>query len=468
MFGSLETRIHISDVENKTVICFDTGLDPRSFARAKMPQSLTETGFIVHPDGSHEIWKLSGVNEINGTMQIFGHIPFKDAAEGKRLDLLLSQEDSQAALEAVTFWIRAKLILGDKFSSLNPGAAFINQDGRVFFAPENLSNRCLFIEGKEDGLSLQDKYKCPDLTGLGEAVAAAFCAGVMLYTILAKTHPYPAAEIYQDMREGIFMPVHLAIPNLNKQLSGLIQAALMLPVKKKPSSENTNMLGGTEILGELLKILTDKESLFRALTEEENAQIKKEKEQYLLKKKTVENTVRYVMRNKLLLGGIAAALLFVIFFTGSLIKSSLERPTTKELNSHAVVAAYYEAFNSLDHTFMEACLMGANKSDISTVTNFFVISNVRRFYEPMADDLLIPMEIWIQQGGELPAPNVFGTTDLTITHIGGSETENQIYYRADYLFFMPNELPINRSDILTLKLDRRNNWRITEILRSSN
>jgi hypothetical protein len=291
----------------------------------------------------------------------------------------------------------------------------------------------------------------------------------MLYTILAKAHPYPTTYIYQDMRDGVFLPVHIAIPNLDKKLSGLIQAALLLPVKNKESTEGIPKLSGTEILDKLLTILISKESLFQTLTKEESEQLNKEKELYFLKKETVVKAVRYFTQNKLFLAVIATVSLLVIFFIGSMIRGHTERPTTAGLSPYAVVAAYFEAFNTLDHTFMEACLMGADKSDVNAALNLFVIGKIRQAYEPMTDALFIPAETWRQQGEELPAENVFGVLDLIIIHIGGSEAEEEIQFRVEYLLLHPHEPdPFSHSDIFTLRQDRQNNWRITEILRASN
>jgi hypothetical protein len=271
------------------------------------------------------------------------------------------------------------------------------------------------------------------------------------------------------MREGVFLPVHIAVPALDKKLSSLIQAALLLPVKKPKSSEGIRTLSGTEILGDLLTILASNESLFQTMTKEENEQLNKEKEHYLLKKNTIVKASRYVTNNKLLLAGITVALLVIIFFAGSIIRGRLEQPTTEGLDSFAVVAAYYEAFNSLDHVFMESIIMGADKNDVNTVINLFVISKVRQAYEPGIDTLFIPAETWRQQGGELPTENILGILDLVITYISGSEAEGEIRYRAEYLFLFPHEpAPLNHNDLLTLRQDRRNNWRITEILRASN
>ena len=461
-------NIHISEVEGKPAFCFDTGVDPISFARTKMSQSLTESGFIVFPDGSHKTWKSSGVNEVNGFMRVWG-----PSFSGERLDLLIKDDEaSQTALKAVVFWIRAKLLLGEVNCTITPGAAFISlaetpeyPEGSVFFTPQNLSQRCLTAEGAEPNY-----YYSPDLK---DSQAAAFCAGAMLYRILTKNHPYPdAVNVFQDMRDGVFIPLHQAIPGLNDNLCNLIHSAILLPVAKKEKDENKFSRSGTEILNNLLTLLMDKEgnivsipSLIRELTEEENIQLEKEKKKLKFKNITVKAN-RYASYNKFLIGGVAAALIFIIMFVSSLIKNRLERPTTAGLNSNSVVTAYYDAFNSLDHVFMEICLNGADKSDINLTLNLYVIDKVRQSYEFRADSSLVSAETWLQQGGEIP-DNIFGITDMRLEHIAGNETENQIQYRANYTLWVPGASdPITRCDMLILSRDRRKNWRITEIIRA--
>ena len=466
-------NIHITEAEGKPVFCFDTGIDPISFARTKMSMSLNESGFIVYPDGSHKTWKSSGVNEVNGFMRVWG-----PSFSGERLDLLLKdaispeQDDkSQTAFNAVVFWIRAKLLLGDVVCSLNPGAAFVSLKdepqfpaGCVFFTPQNLSQRCLMVEGAE-----QNYYCSPDLN---ESDAAAFCAGAMLYRILTGNHPYPdKVNVFQDMRDGVFIPLNQAAPGLDEKLRDLIHRALLLPVQKKEASANKSRRSGAEILGSLLKMLMDKEgniisipSLFRELTAEENAQLEKEKNKQKIKNISVKAN-RFITNNKLLLAGVAAALIFTIMFAVSLIKNRLDQPTTAGMDSNSVVTSYYDAFNSLDHVFMEICLMGADKSDINLTLNLYVIDKVRQSYELSTYSLYTSAEYWKQQGGEIPE-NVFGITDMRIEHITGDETDGPIRYRADYTLWIPNTPePASRSDVLVLSRDRRKNWRITEIIR---
>jgi len=469
-------HINISTVDGKTAVCFDTGLDPRAFARTKMSQSLIETGIVSYPDGSREIWKPAGVNEINGLMRVWGPL-----FSSQRLDLLLErttvsiqtmskQAAQQEALQAVAFWIRAKMLLGDTRSASNPGAAFVcGEDGKapgqkrgaVFFAPEHISNRCLLIEGLET-----DRYNCPDLTGME---AAAFCAALMLYLILTGVHPYPAATIYQDMREGIFLPPHLAAAGLDKKMSGLIMAALLLPVEKKRTAKS-----GTDILADFLEILMDREkrvtdvsSFFNTLTIEENARFEKERKKHLFRQNTLVKTRRFATQNKYAIMGITAGLLFVLFIFFSTTKGFSQRPTTAGMVSDTVIMAYYDAFSSLNHVFMEACIMGADKTDINAATGLYAVTKTREAYEHTTTPSIIPARVWKESGGQLPAPNVFGVTDLNITYLAGSEEDSMILYRTEYLLWSPFEdYPIRRSDVITLMRDRRKNWRITEILRT--
>jgi len=468
--------INISVVDGQTAVCFDTGLDPGAFARTKMSQSLIETGIISYPDGTKEIWKPSGVYEKDGLMRVWGPL-----FASQRLDLILEkavctgsteskEAAQQAALQALTFWIRAKMLVGDTMSASNPAAAFICEEdgevsgykkGAVFFAPEHLSSRCLLKEGSE-----VDHYNSPDLTGME---AAAFCAGVMLYMILTGVHPYPAKSIYQDMREGVFLPPHLAAAGIEKKTGELILDALLLPVEKKRTGKS-----GSDILAGFLEILiysenkvTDVSSFFNALTTEENASYEKEKKKFLFRQTTVVKIRRFATRNKYAVIGITAGLIFLLFIILSTTNSYLQRPTTAGMASDTVIMAYYDAFSSLNHVFMEACVMGADKTDINAAASLFAVTKAREAYEYTNAQTIIPARVWVENGGELPAPNVFGVTDLDIEYLAGGEENNMIRYRAVYMLWSPSDdYSVKRSDVITLERDRRNNWRITEILRT--
>jgi hypothetical protein len=462
----MEQRIHIAEVNNQQSLCFDTGLDPRSFARTKMSQSLIDTGYIVNPDGTHETWKATGVNENGGFMRVFGpYVP------GKRLDLLLEGISSisqlptlkQETMEAVISWSKAKMFLGDTNSAINPGASFVSKEGNVFFAPEHISSRCLYIEGSEI-----DTYNCPDLVGMD---ITAFCAGVMLYKILTGTHPYPSKNILDDMREGVFLPVHLAAQGLNPQLAELIQAALMLPVEKK--GKHVVVKKGIDILSGILEILSGKEnkvvsvsSLFDTVSVDKTKHLENEKKIYLFKKNKILKTKRFILNNKPIIIGVAVGIAFVLFILFSTVISISSGPTTEGMAPDTVITAYYEAFSSLNHQFMDACIKGADRSDINAAATFYAVLKQRQAYEGSNAPSIIQARVWKDSGGKLPAPNVFGVTDLKIDYIGGEEEDGLIVFQTDYNLWSPfDDFARHRNDRITLKRDRRKHWRIIEILR---
>ena len=462
----MQRRIFISDTDNGPVVYFDTGLEPRSFARTKMAQSLIEPGFVVSSDGTHKPWKPAGVNDMDGFMRVWGPL-----FDGTRLDVLLEEinpdtdctQAKQKALDAVVLWIKAKLFLGETKAVINPGASFVGENN-VFFAPEHISTRCLFIEQTGENVSQQDRYNCPDLI---DTNATAFCAGVMLYKILTGSHPYPTLEIYQNMREGVYMPVNLAAPDLNENISGLIQEALLLPVVKKRSSKN-----GAAILSQIINILciktkvVDVSSLYTPLPAEKKAHLLKQKKQYLFRQASAKAIKDFAVRNRKVLIGAGIVLFIFLFIFFNSLKPNPNRPETEGMTSDSVAAAYYSAFSVLDHFFMEACVLGADRGDINIAASLYAVNRARQAYEGSFAPQYITAQTWQEHGGSLPAPNVFGVTDFSLQHISGNENDAAVTYRADYLLWAPDEDARNRSDVLTLRRDRFKNWRITEILRT--
>ncbi|MDR2951678.1 MAG: hypothetical protein LBU82_00390, partial [Treponema sp.] len=368
-------RVNIRDIEGKPALCFDTGLDSRSFAQAKIAQRFAELGYIAYPDGTIELWKASGIIELDDSMIMWGP-PFK----GENLETLV-EEGNGAALRAVVSFIRSKLFLGETQASSDPNKAFIacsdegestHPKGCVFFAPETLSARCLLAEGIKDSL-----YACPYLQ---DAQAAAFSAGALLYKILAGTRPFSGENFLEDMKEGFFLPVRFAASGLDEKLSSLIQDALLLPAGKGTETDGDSILSG------LLETLTrggneaEAAFFFKPLTDEENALLAAEKERFIKRKNVTVKTNRFVTRNKTALLGTAAALIAVFFIARSMIANRASLPTTKGMAPVEVIDGYYKAFGTLDHTFMEACVKGADKSDVSMVINLFVINKVRQAY----------------------------------------------------------------------------------------
>jgi hypothetical protein len=494
------------EVEGKAALGFDTGLDSRSFAQAKLAQFLTEPGLVVHPNGTIETWKASGVVEYGGgaerppSMVIWGP-PFA----GERLDLLVNDNARQGeALAAVAGWTAARLLLGEQRASLRPFAAFIADNaardgasvhGTVFFAPESLALRCMQAEGGEDRISGGEWYVHPDLAG---TEAAAFTAVAMLYRALAGTPPFTALDeelLHQDIREGNFLPVRFAAPGLDERLAGLIQNALSPAGRVEASggaaAANSGPQTAASFLSRLLEILRPAgqnapgvADLFRPLSGAERRSLEKEREQFLKRKNLAVKTRRFVIRNTALIAGSAAAILIGALSARSIVKGRADGPTTAGMDSARVIQGYYGAFGELDHPLMEACVMkGAGKNDIEMVVNLFVITRVRQAYETGGAPPLLSAPEWKEQGAGPVESQVFGVTGLKIERVSGSEDAGEIRYRAAYTLWLPRQddemagagpeaaeagrLPrsVQYTDELTL-VKHKGNWRIAEINRA--
>jgi len=485
----MEKRVFLFDVEGRQALGFDTGLDSRAFARAKFAQFITEPGIIVNLDeqaSSVSFWKASGVVE-HSAMIVWGP-PFR----GERLDFLFDGGGTRDdALAAICRWMRAILALGDKYQApLWPCAALIGEgggSGAVFFAPPGLVSRCLMPAEAE---KTNNRYVHPGLKGMN---AAAFTAAAMLYRVFAGVPAFAAGDglvLYEDMREGNFLPIRLAAPGLDDGLAALIQKGLGQNGKKGVLPD------GTRLLEELLVLLrpgagaVSPASFINSLSDTDKLSIEKEKTQYLKTKTAAVNTRRFVRRNAAVLLGAFSAVVIAFLIVNSVIKSR-SALSTAGMEPVKIVESYYMAFEKLDHLWMEACVIkDAGKDDISMVMNLFILGKLRQAYEHSVLSPFISAGDWLESGGGQVDFQVFGVTDLRITYAGfagaagyAGET-GETRYRADYTLWVPGEaadvpeterdagaryvppVPYRRTDFVTL-VQKKGNWRISGIIRES-
>ena len=492
-------NIYSSAIDGGQALCFDTGLDSRAFAQARLAQFLSEHGCIVNLSGGIVPWKAGGVVEaVNpslaqgaATMHIWGQ-----AFAGERLDRVLHDSARRdAALAAVVSWIDARLALEGEENvprvPLWPCAALIanaepeqnTASGEaVLFLPENIVRRCIQAEGEEARLRGIGQYVHPDLEG---ADAAAFTAAAMLYRVFSGAGAFSALRedlLHQDMREGNFLPLRLAAPGLDPQIAELIQEALTPQGKSTGAADCPSPQGSKSDAADLLAPLRESlgnanpdwkaEKFFHALGGQELEKLAEEKEKYLHRKKIQVNARRFVIRNTAIIAGIAAAVLITLFVGASIAKGRASAPTTAGMDSLTVVNSYYEAINSLDHQFLEASTArGAGKADITMTANLFVINRVRQAYE-YSQFKFMPPDEWLEAGRPPLDIPVYGISGLHITHVSGSEDSDAVHYSAVYALWLPisenddNEpLVYNYTD--ELRLERiKGNWRIAEIKRS--
>jgi len=556
-------QVFLFELDGKKVTGFDTGLDARAFARAKLAQLLTEPGLIVspgnreNPAGSVELWKTSGVIEYSEperegpnltaaspTMVVWG-----PAFEGERLDLPVNDSSRRdEALSAVVLWLKAVTTLDEKTRMAIPvwpcAALVANADNtgaetgggtpRVFFAPPSLALRCLRAGDEALYFSGYEWYSHPNFgsaelvqshnneailpehlawrssgsgSGPGQAgleadiakanKRAAFTAATMLYRIFAGTPPFPATNdilIHQDMREGNFLPVRLAVPGLDGKLAELIQrvlepherrnavtgtlmekplpgellAAIQPPPRSEPALEPPP--GGVETSTHT-GLAASVSSLIRPVSETDRLSLEKEKKQFLRVKTASVNTKRFVKRNTGILVACLIGIGVLSFFVHAMVQSRAARPTTEGMEPIEVIKSYYNAFGELDHILMESMLMrGVGRNDLNMVTHLFVINRVRMAHEHSPRSLIISAQEWQerQRRQELETPYdildvmeildlllprnfaVFGVTDLQIEPLETRITptanrrrnndDDEVHFRVDYRLWVPAQM----------------------------
>ncbi|MHB9292956.1 hypothetical protein Holit_02073 [Hollandina sp. SP2] len=426
-------RLILDKASGIVALEFDTGLDAHAFAQLKLAHLITKSGYVVTPDGSWTPWKPIGVREQHGTMCIWG-----PAFTGERLDILITDDTQKdQALDALRYWIRAcrRLEAQQCLPAPWPAGAIIAPSGSILFPPEELLQYSIKAAGQETWFKGVQRYVHPDLSGIG---GTAFTAGAMLYRIFWGSPPFPNTNeemLHKDIREGVFLPIRLAVPGLDVNLAVLINRTLTL-LKEKQAAQASLVLSALEdLLGPPGS--TTAVSYLHEIDPAEQARIILEKERFTKQLALRVKAKRFIHRNITVLAGISIAVLSLVLVITSVISDRAHRPTTQGMDSREVVETYYQAMGDLDHLQMDACVMPkAGKDDIDMVTNFFVITRVRQAYEGNIPAILSAQK-WINAGSPPTESTIFGVSDLRLEGIDQDEKDGEVSFAASYLLWLP-------------------------------
>ena len=462
------------ELNGNEVTGFDTGLNPRDFARTKMAQSIPQPGYIIYPDGNADIWQSGGVTSLGSgkdeTIVFWGPI-----FPGEKLAELIKSDNKDEALDIFRFWLKARIVLEEKFTKAvnvtpggSSGALIIHKKndmfpfGTVFFPPADLFMSSITLD-----IEAETEWAHPDLEGAEEI---SFCSGSMLYRIFCASDAFSGTrmeEIHQNIREGVFLPPNLALPALDPEMSELICRSIgrktRNELEKRPTPNEIKEFIGPPASRQL-------SSWLRTLDTNEITKISAEKARYIKKNALTVKTRRFVTRNRIIIIASIAVIAFIGFVIRDLVKNRSVN-ITKGMSPIEVAIAYYNAFGELDHALMENCVRGkAGKEDIDMVLNLFVISRVRQAYDIYSDSF-IPAQKWIDEGSPATDKIVFGITGLVTS--GFTMNEEKANLTAEYMLWTPNynegeNSTIPESNVCIDELDfilYKGAWRISNIKR---
>jgi len=479
MEGSASNIVFHFEMEDRKVLGFDTGLSPEAFAKARLGSLMSQGGIIV--DSTIHRWNLEGTMEYQGHMVFYG-----PDFSGISLETLLSRSGDIALLALQRYLNALAGIIASNENLLDticlfPAGVLIADDGSVLFAPSPLAKRVYEYRDPQGYLETVLQWLHPDKTG---EEAAAFTAASLCYRILTGKAPFlvpniPEPEkrreqLFQDIRDGRCMGSRLACPNILPELAANLDRILCRE-KDEPIPTLEDLIGLIGAPGS--KKIAD------FFIDDENAQRISEKElqEYRRRERRIGLERFFKKYKHLIMAGLGTALaLFLV--ARSIITDQQKRPTTKGLSPQAVAETYYNAFNTLDHQWMDACVRkGIGKGDIEAVMNLFVISRVREAYERKVT--VLDPETWKSQGSPATDATIFGITNLKLllkTEIPVlPEPGDRCEIEATYDFYYPEQgsaeqtsseltrtLAIeSRKDLLILEWEK-DRWKIIDIERT--
>ncbi|MCL2880795.1 MAG: hypothetical protein FWF29_11155, partial [Treponema sp.] len=291
-----------SEYNGRTVLGFDTGLDSQAFAQSKMAQFISQCGILVFPDGRTEQWKAVGVVEkartINGTPTM---VMWGPDFPGESLDTLVrDQGRKEEAIDAVKYYLKARIIVGNE-QPIYGGACGVMvasgngtenyPRGTILFMPERLTKRCIEAGG-DDEILAASQWVHPDFRNDDLTV---FSAAAMFYTILTGQIPFQQKDgdtLRQDIREGVFIPLRLAAPGLDKNIDAVITESLEPDKKKENGKRRPSPDQFLQAVG--LPGSSQSSSWFRVLQTEEKQKIENELGQYRKNSEFTVKTRRFV------------------------------------------------------------------------------------------------------------------------------------------------------------------------------
>jgi hypothetical protein len=358
-------------------------------------------GWIAGPSGVRE-WRYEGVIEREGTVSLVGpHV------QGLSLEKALSLPIGEA-LPLIARLVRALLQLSESragwFAAQSDSVIFTG-DGNVLFFPPVIDAELRDLRTFEANRETFECLNHPDLRG--EALAA-FTVAAALFRLFTGRFAFWGAdpeELHTQVRNLEIQPPSSLVPGLDGEVSDLIMEGLGRSRHGPASLARISECLARWKARDLVHPLSDgqrRAALLAAESREQSAGRSFRRR-------------RFWQKNWRAAALIAAVAILLGALGGTILKNVLAPRVTRGFSARKVVETFYAGMNTLDHTTMQACVVGpAGRGEIDEVTTLYVTSRVTQGYEGRSS--IVSAADWDAAGRPplVPPSSLYGVTGLSV------------------------------------------------------
>ena len=390
--------------------------------------SLRSSPGWVAGDRSVREWRFEGVTEQGGTTYLYG-----PPVPGTTLKDVLGQ-GTPAALPKLGRVARALLRLSESPAGWFPvqsDSVVLSREGSVLVLPPEVDRELRELRPFEENRETFEALHHPDLTGESGTV---FSVSVGLYRVLTGRFPFwgeDAEELHSEARTLEVQPPAVLVPGLDGEASELVMAGLRRGRRD------------TVTLARLVEAVDDwqRRPLVRPPSEEEQKTALKAAAAREAAADRSFRRRRFWQKNWRTAAIIAAVVVVAGSLAGSILKNVLAPRVTRGYPPAKVVETFYTSMNTLDHSTMQACVVGgAGNGVINETMTLYVTSRVTQGYEGRSS--IVSAADWDKAGRPplVPPTSLYGVTDLSVTQEQGPPRP---VYRVTYQKWNPAPRPEN-------------------------
>jgi hypothetical protein len=460
-----ENRLAV-EYDGEELLAIRTGVEPRRYISQQITAAARRGGILVK-NGHVAPWPVRRVVPVDNEYYLVGPMVSGETVEELLPAAGASTDPSDdvsagasagAAIpppRAAPPWLPS-LLAAIRFSLTNPDYQFcsirtslVTEDNAVLLLDAGLSRDIVRNISADQRASIHEPYHDPSLTG---TAAVVYSAAALLYHALTGVVP---RRIDQE-RTTPATPLHALQPAIDADIAIVIDGVLTGSEERTAESlhriETSRAKNGN--------------SWFEDLSPEEAERRRTTAAQQLAQGSQQNRRRTFWRRYRTRILVTAAVVILIGSVPVSMIRSHLQPPLTAGMTPMEVAEGFYNAWNNLDHQFMQDALAaGVGRDAVREVTNIYVIDRVQTAHE-MRGRFRSP-EDWIAEGRpENTVP--YGVADLRARELRGGDQETTI--QIDYEMWRPDTNEDEVSMILrtrlrdTLVLVRgKHSWEITDI-----